>query len=104
MQGTTCAWPSLRANLLPPCSKHRACRLAFLPFFAWCAWGAAPPAAVFLLTAALGATNGSLTTTAFMLAAEQGGPAAAEPVGALMVFALMAGLLCGSLFAWLWLL
>ena len=75
-----------------------------MPLFAWCSWGAAPPAAVFALTALLGASNGSLTTTAFLLAAERSGPAAAAPAVALMVFAIMLGLLVGSLCGWLWLL
>lgn len=74
------------------------------PAFAWCSLGAAPPLVVFALTAALGATNGALTTAAFVAASREAGPAAADTAGLLMVFALMLGLLAGSTVSWLWLL
>lgn len=75
-----------------------------MPLFAWCSSGSAPLAIVFLLTAALGATNGSLTVTSFLGAADLSGVAGAELCGVFMVFTLMLGLLTGSFCAWLWLL
>jgi hypothetical protein len=88
--------------------RHKLCfpafRLLLYPIFAWCSWRGAPPAVVFVATATLGATNGSLTTTAFLYASKLAGPVEADICGLLMVLCLMFGLLAGSIFSWLWLL
>jgi hypothetical protein len=73
------------------------------PVFAWCSWGG-PPLVVFVATAFLGASNGSLTTTAFLYASKLAGSVDADMSGLLMVLCLMFGLLAGSLCSWLWLL
>jgi hypothetical protein len=80
------------------------CRILFLPTFAWVSSINAAPVLVFLLTFALGASNGLLTNTAFMHASMLAGPERAQTCGNLMVLSLMAGLLVGSLSSYGWLL
>lgn len=92
---------SAASNLLLACS---AARLGFIPLFAWCAMGSAPTTVVFILTAALGFSNGMLTTTAFAEATIVAGAKDAETAGNVMVLCLMFGLILGAVLGWSWLL
>lgn len=77
-------------------------RLVLIPLYACLAVYGAPEAAFFLLTFALGLSNGWVTTLFFCAAPRGLSPAAAETAGMINVFALMVGLNIGAFLGWLW--
>lgn len=77
-------------------------RLALIPLYAGLAIYGAPEAAFFVLTFALGLTNGWLTTLIFCGAPRGLSPSAAEMAGMVNVFAELAGLNAGAYLGWLW--
>ncbi len=95
-----------RADSGAPLVAAAAVRALFLPAF-YAAAHAGPgfgPAAVAALTAALGVSNGWLTSSAMVAAPLASDPAAAPLVGNLMVLALVGGLCVGAAYGFLWLL
>jgi hypothetical protein len=77
-------------------------RLALIPLYAGLAVYGAPEAAFFVLTLALGLTNGWLTTLIFCGAPRGLSPSAAELAAMVNVFAELAGLNAGAYLGWLW--
>ena len=79
-------------------------RVAFVPLYAWAARSGAGEAPLFLLTLALGLSNGFLTAASFAFA-PRGLPAESlELAGLALVLALLVGLTLGAFSGWLWLL
>lgn len=76
--------------------------VTLIPLYAGLAVYGAPEPAFFLLTAALGASNGWLTTLIFCAAPRGLSPSAAELAGMINVFAELAGLNIGAYLGWLW--
>ena len=75
-----------------------------MPAFHLAATGGAGPAAIGLLTLALGASNGYLTSCAMIGAPERLPASAAALAGNVMVFGLVLGLCIGAAAGFLWLL
>lgn len=84
-----------------------AARLGFYPLFALCVWGPywlRTEVPVVALTAALGFSNGYVTTVLMMVTPKVVSEDKAEVAGVLMVLFLVVGLFLGSFAGWLWLL
>lgn len=81
-----------------------ASRLLFVPAFHLAAVLGGGPPAMGLLTLALGASNGHLTTVSMMEGAAAAPPGAAELAGNLLVLSLILGLCVGAAAGFLWLL
>lgn len=77
-------------------------RLVLIPLYVGLAVYGAPEAAFFVLTSALGLSNGWLTMLIFCSAPRGLSPCAAELAGMVNVFAELAGLNAGAYLGWLW--
>lgn len=77
-------------------------RLVLIPLYAGLAVYGAPEAAFFILTSALGLSNGWLTMLIFCSAPRGLSPSAAELAGMVNLFAELAGLNAGAYLGWLW--
>jgi len=81
-----------------------AARVAFIPLYAWAARSGAGEAPLFLLTLALGLSNGFLTAASFAFAPRGLPVERLELAGLALVLALLVGLTLGAFSGWLWLL
>ncbi len=81
-----------------------AARVAFVPLYAWAARSGAGEAPLFLLTLALGLSNGFLTAASFAFAPRGLPVESLELAGLALVLALLVGLTLGAFSGWLWLL
>lgn len=94
----TCGWAPSHTLLL----LLALARLAFEPLYAVLSIKGAHEAVFFVLTIALGWSNGFLTALIFMAAPRGLSPSAAELAGMINVFCELAGLNVGAFAGWLW--